>query len=106
MAIAGIFKELFWVSASKWISAIFYIIMGWAGIPYLREMSSALGTSNMSLIVAGGVVYTIGAIIYATKKPDPFPKVFGYHEIFHLLVVIASLLHFIVVYKLVTTDIL
>jgi len=102
MAIAGIFKELFWIKAPKWISAIFYVIMGWAGVPYLREMGTALGPTNMALMVAGGIVYTVGAVIYALKRPDPFPKVFGYHEIFHLLVVIASLLHFIVVYQLVT----
>jgi hemolysin III len=54
-------------------------------------------------MVAGGIVYTIGAVIYALKRPDPFPKVFGYHEIFHLLVVLASLLHFIVVYQLITS---
>lgn len=101
-AIAGIFKELFWIKAPKWISAIFYVIMGWAGVFYIKEMSAALGPMNMALMVTGGIVYTIGAVIYALKKPDPFPKIFGYHEIFHVLVVIASLLHFIVVYQLVT----
>lgn len=103
MALAGIFKELFWVKAPKWISAIFYVIMGWAGVPFLSEMSIALGPTNMALMVAGGVVYTVGAVIYAVKRPDPWPRIFGYHEIFHLLVVIASLLHFIVVYQLVTS---
>ncbi len=102
LAIAGIFKELFWVTAPKWVSAIFYVIMGWAGVFYFGEMSAALGPTNMALMVAGGIVYTMGAVIYALKRPDPFPKVFGYHEIFHLLVVVASLLHFIVVYQLVT----
>lgn len=102
MAIAGIFKELFWAKAPKWISAIFYVIMGWAGAPYISEMAAALGPVNLTLVVSGGIIYTIGAVIYALKRPDPFPKVFGYHEIFHILVVIASLLHFIVVYQLVT----
>lgn len=103
MAVAGLFKELIWVKAPKYVSAIFYIIMGWAGVPFLSEMSSALGPTNMALMVVGGIIYTIGAVIYALKRPDPFPKTFGYHEIFHLLVVVASLLHFIVVYQLVTT---
>lgn len=103
LAIAGIFKELFWVAAPKWVSAIFYVIMGWVGVFYFSEMRTALGPANMALMVVGGIVYTIGAVIYALKRPDPFPKVFGYHEIFHLLVVVASLLHFIVVYQLVTS---
>ena len=77
--------------------------LGWAGVPFLSEMSIALGPTNMALMVAGGVVYTVGAVIYAVKRPDPLPRIFGYHEIFHLLVVIASLLHFIVVYQLVTS---
>lgn len=102
MAVAGIFKELFWVQAPKWVSAVFYIVMGWAGVPFLSEMSSALGPGKMALMVCGGVIYTVGAVIYASKRPNPFPKTFGYHEIFHLLVVIASLMHFIVVYQLVT----
>ncbi len=101
-AIAGIIKELFWVKAPKWVSAVFYVIMGWAGIPFLSEMSKALGPTNMTLMVSGGIIYTVGALIYATKRPNPYPKIFGYHEIFHLLVVVASLLHFIVVYQLIT----
>ncbi|HEY8271545.1 MAG TPA: hemolysin III family protein [Pseudobdellovibrionaceae bacterium] len=102
MAIAGIFKELLWIQAPKWLSAGFYVIMGWAGIPYLSEMSKALGGMNISFMIAGGIIYTIGAVIYAIKKPNPFPKAFGYHEIFHILIMIAAIFHFIVIYELVT----
>jgi hemolysin III len=102
LAIVGIFKELFWARSPKWVAAVFYIIMGWAGAPYLSEMNQTLGSTNIGILLAGGVLYTVGAVIYATKKPNPYPNVFGYHEIFHLLVMIAALLHFIVVYQLVT----
>lgn len=101
MALIGIIKVLFWVMAPKWLSAIFFIGMGWAGAPYLREMNMALGENNMILLLMGGVIYTVGAMIYAFKKPDPFPSHFGYHEIFHLLVILASALHFMVVFNLV-----
>ncbi len=102
MAIAGVFKELFWLRAPRWISVVFYLIMGWAALPYLPEMSKSLGTANVFLMIAGGVLYTVGAVIYAIKKPNPIPKIFSYHEVFHLLVMIAALLHFIVIYQLVT----
>lgn len=101
MAVAGIFKELVWVKAPKWLSAVFYVLMGWAAAPYLQEMNAALGSSSTNLLLAGGIVYTIGAVIYAVKKPDPWPKILGYHEIFHALVIVASALHFIVVYRLI-----
>ena len=101
MAIAGVAKELFWITAPKWLSAIFFVLMGWAGAPYLSEMNTNLGQTNVVLLIAGGSIYTLGALIYASKKPDPIPDFFGYHELFHLLVIIASILHFAVVFKLV-----
>ncbi|MCK6598142.1 MAG: hemolysin III family protein [Bdellovibrionaceae bacterium] len=100
MALAGVAKELFWIKAPKWLSAIFFVLMGWAGAPYLTEMKTNLGGTNIALLITGGSIYTIGALIYASKKPDPMPDFFGYHELFHLLVIIASVLHFAVVFNL------
>ena len=100
-AAVGIVQSIFWVSAPKWVSAIFYVGMGWLSFPYIPEMLASLGAANFWLMMSGGFVYTIGAVIYALKRPNPFPKIFGYHEIFHILVIIAAILHFIVVYQLV-----
>ncbi len=100
-AAVGIFQSLFWVRAPKWISVGLYIICGWMAGPYLPEIGAALGPVSVWLLVAGGLLYTAGALIYALKKPNPYPRVFGYHEIFHLLTIFAAALHFIVIMRLV-----
>lgn len=97
----GILQSLFWINAPKWLSAILYVAMGWLAGPYITEFKSSLGITNVILLMTGGVIYTLGAVIYAIKKPNPFPRVFGYHEIFHILVIIAATLHFIVVVSLI-----
>lgn len=100
-AALGVFISMFWVTAPKWVSVVLYVGMGWLAAPYLSELSQSLGTSSLLLLLIGGVIYTIGAIVYALKKPNPYPRVFGYHEVFHLLVVIAAALQFLMIYKLI-----
>lgn len=100
-AFFGIIQSIFWVSAPKWLSALLYVAVGCLLIPYFPELKVALAASDLWLILSGGIVYITGAIIYALKKPNPFPKIFGYHEIFHLLVILGAILHFIVIYKLI-----
>lgn len=100
VAVIGILQSLFWVKAPKWASALLYVGMGWLALPYLAELKTALGSAGLVFLLAGGIVYTVGAVIYALKRPNPWPQVFGYHEIFHLLVVIAAVLHFCCVYRL------
>lgn len=97
----GIIQSVFWINAPKWLSAILYVAMGWLAGPYLAEFKASLGMTNVVLLLVGGVIYTLGAVVYALKKPNPYPRVFGYHEIFHILVIIAATLHFIVVASLV-----
>lgn len=97
----GIFQSLFWVNAPKWLAAILYVGMGWLAFPYLPEIKTALGPASVILLLVGGVIYTLGAMIYALKKPNPFPAYFGYHEIFHLLVILAAVCHFIVISRIV-----
>lgn len=100
-ALVGVAQATFWTRAPKVVSIGLYIFCGWYAAPYLREIHARLGSENVALVIAGGLIYTAGALIYAFKRPNPNPQVFGYHEIFHLLVIIAATLHFIVIARLV-----
>ena len=93
-ALAGIVVELIWVDAPKWVSTIVYLAVGWIGLLGFPAIVVAAGVGAGALIAAGGVLYTAGAVIYARQRPDPNPAVFGYHEIFHALVIAAAAAHF------------
>jgi hemolysin III len=96
-ALAGIVLNLVWVDAPKWVTAIVYVTLGWVAIVAFPDLASNLGLVAISLVAAAGVLYTAGAVVYALKRPDPAPAVFGYHEVFHLLVIVAAALQFAVV---------
>lgn len=100
-AVLGILQSIFWVKAPKIVTALLYIIMGWQALPYLKELNQSLGTPQVSLLITGGIIYTIGAIFYAAKKPKLYPTVFGYHELFHFFTIIAAACHFAVIYHLI-----
>lgn len=100
-ALIGILQSIFWIKAPKIISAILYVVMGWLAFPYLGELNGVLGLTSLSLLVSGGSVFTLGAVFYALKKPKLWPKIFGYHELFHLFTIIGAALHFIVIYQLI-----
>lgn len=100
-AVLGIAQSVLWAKAPKWLSAILYVTLGWFALPYLGELKLALGPANLFLLAGGGVAYTIGAVFYASKRPNLFPGIFGYHELFHALTIVGALLHFIVVYQLI-----
>jgi hemolysin III len=102
VAIIGMFMTTLWTHVPKWSRALLYVVMGWIGIIYFPEIKSSLDTTNIHLLVIGGVTYTIGAMIYAFKWPDPFPSLFGYHEVFHVLVVLGSGFHFCLNYNIAT----
>ena len=93
-AAAGIVVELIWVEAPKWVTTIIYLSVGWIGALGFPGIVVSAGVGAGALIAAGGVLYTTGAIVYARQRPDPNPAVFGYHEIFHLLVIAAAAAHF------------
>lgn len=97
MAGIGITIKLLWIGAPKWLSAAIYLGIGWAGLAIFPKLVGDLGPWPAVGLIGGGVLYTVGAVIYATKRPDPLPKIFGYHEIFHALVIVAALAHFLVV---------
>jgi hemolysin III len=92
----GVLRALLWPEAPRLVATALYLLLGWAAVPLVPAMYRALGTGPLLLLAAGGMLYSVGAVIYATRRPDPFPRVFGYHEIFHALVVAAAGLHFAV----------
>ena len=96
-AMAGVVLQLVWVDAPRGLSAVVYIAMGWVALAAFPQMIDKVGITGTALVAAGGLLYSVGAGIYAFKRPNPAPKVFGYHEIFHALVIAAAALHYAVV---------
>ncbi len=94
---AGMVMKLVWIDAPKWLVALTYVLLGWVAVAAFPQMLSDLGITATALVAAGGLLYTVGAVVYALKRPDPAPRVFGYHEIFHVLVIAAAALQFAVV---------
>lgn len=88
-AATAIFVRLFWTTAPKWVAAAVGVALGWVGVVALPKIVSGAGLACMLLILAGGILYSLGALIYALRRPDPIPAVFGYHELFHVLVIAA-----------------
>ncbi|HEV7734180.1 MAG TPA: hemolysin III family protein [Candidatus Binatia bacterium] len=93
-ATAGILLHLLWIDMPKWLSALVYVLLGWVGIAAAPQVVSHAGWTAFSLLLAGGLIYSAGALVYATRRPDPLPTVFGYHEVFHALVVVAAAAHY------------
>jgi hemolysin III len=93
-ALAGSIVEILWTSHPKWVSALIYLAVGWIAVVSFPAMLDAVGVGGMALIVGGGILYSAGALVYAIQRPNPNPAVFGYHEIFHLLVIAAAAVHF------------
>lgn len=88
----GIAFRVFWVHAPRWLYVALYILLGWASVMYIGDLLHA-NLAMMVLVVVGGLAYTAGAVIYGMKKPNPIPGVFGFHEIFHTLTVVAFMCH-------------
>ena len=95
-AAAGLVLNLAWVDAPKWLTALVFVALGWVGVVAVPEMLD-LGVAPAVLVFAGGGLYTLGAITYALRRPNPVPHVFGYHEIFHVLVIAAAAAHFVAI---------
>ena len=96
-AIGGVVFKLLWIDAPKPLLAAVYVALGLVGATVLGELPSAIGWLAVAGLAVGGVLYIAGAVIYASGRPNPWPKVFGYHEIFHALVIAAASLHYAVI---------
>lgn len=96
-AAAAIVTKICWVGAPKWLSAVFGITLGWVGIAAMPQLAHNAGLTAVALIAAGGVAYTLGAIVYARRRPDPIPAVFGYHEVFHALTLVALVCQYVAI---------
>ena len=93
-AALAIALNVVWTGSPKWLSATIALALGWVGVVVLPQAISVVGAGGFSLLLAGGLAYTVGAIVFATRRPNPFPATFGYHEVFHVLVIAAVACHY------------
>ncbi|KUJ66173.1 DNA-binding protein [Streptomyces albus subsp. albus] len=94
-ALAGIAFRVFWVGAPRWLYTPCYIALGWAAVFFLPDFLHTGGIAVLTLIIVGGVLYSAGAIIYGTKRPNPSPRWFGFHEVFHSFTLAAFVVHYV-----------
>jgi hemolysin III len=94
-ALAGVAFRVIWVNAPRWLYTPIYIALGWAALFFLPDFLRQGGTAVLSLIVIGGLLYSLGAVVYGLKRPNPSPRWFGFHEVFHALTIAAFLTHFV-----------
>lgn len=98
-AIMGIIFKMVWFNAPRWISTLSYVLIGWISVFLIPALSKTMSTGGIVLLFLGGVSYTLGAVIYATKWPRIKSNIFGFHEIFHLFVLLGSFFHYFMVFK-------
>ena len=96
-ALAGIAFRVLWVGAPRWLYTPVYIALGWVAAFYISDIFDAGGAAVVALIAVGGLLYSIGAVVYATKRPNPSPRWFGFHEVFHALTIGAFAVHYIAI---------
>jgi hemolysin III len=96
-AAAGLVLNLVWIDAPYWVTSVIYLSTGWVAVVSLPQLWNEIGPVGVGLIALGGVLYSAGAVVYAKRKPDPRPQVFGYHEIFHVLVIAAAAVQYVAV---------
>lgn len=94
-AIGGVLFRVFWVGAPRWLYVPIYVALGWVAVFYIGPLWTHGGATVLALIVAGGLLYTLGALVYGIKRPNPSPRWFGFHEIFHALTILAFASHYI-----------
>jgi len=93
----GALTRLAWLNSPRWLAVALYLATGWVALLAVSQILQKLDVAPLSLLVLGGVAYTVGGVAYAAKRPDPWPRVFGYHEVFHSFTIMGSSLHFLAV---------
>ncbi|MDL1898911.1 hemolysin III family protein, partial [Anaerolineae bacterium CFX7] len=96
-ALVGILVKLVFIHAPRWLTVVIYLVMGWLGLVAIPEMVNAMPPGAIAWLLAGGIFFTLGALVYALKKPDWYPNVFGFHELWHIFVILGVLCHFILI---------
>jgi len=96
-ALGGCAFRLFWLSAPRWLYTVLYVLMGWAALGWMGAFYASGGLAVLILILAGGLCYTLGALVYGRKRPDPSPAWFGYHEIFHAATIVGFTCHYVAI---------
>ena len=94
-AIGGVLFRIFWVSAPRWLYTPIYVALGWVAVFYFGPLLHFGGPAVVILMTVGGILYTLGAVVYGTKRPNPSPRWFGFHEIFHAFTVLAFVAHYV-----------
>ena len=101
IALAGVIVKLIVINTPRWVTAGIYLIMGWMAVLVVKPMLQSMPAGALWWMLAGGLTYSIGAVIYITKKMDFVPGVFGFHEVWHVFVSLAALCHFIMIYRFI-----
>jgi hemolysin III len=99
-AVGGLAFRLLWLSAPRWLYTVLYVVMGWTALGWLGAFYQAAGLAVVILMMAGGVCYTLGAIVYARKRPSPSPTWFGYHELFHVGTITGFVCHYVAIFMI------
>ena len=94
-AVLGITFRVFWIDAPRWLHTPIYIAQGWAAIFYFSEFVANADVAVLILMAVGGVLYTLGGVVYGIQRPNPFPSWFGFHEVFHTLTIVAFITHYV-----------
>jgi hemolysin III len=97
LVVVGVVIRNLWLDAPPWLVAVVYLGVGWTALAVLPAMWTHLGVPTFLLVVAGGVVYSLGAVVFSRRRPDPVPAVFGYHEVFHSFVCVAAAAHYVAI---------
>jgi len=99
IALAGVIVKLFIINSPRWVTAGIYLVMGWMAVLVIKPMLQSMPAAALWWMLAGGLTYSIGAVIYITKKMDFLPGIFGFHEVWHVFVSLAALCHFVMIYR-------
>ncbi len=97
-ALLGVALKLVWPDAPRWLSVLLYLALGWVAVFVFPQLLHEFGVATLVLLAAGGLVYTLGALAYAFKRPNPYPNTFGFHEVFHLCTLVAASCHYVAIW--------